>query len=169
MTTPQRNSLLVFAIVAGLLSLPMSWFTTTTLQPSFRRAGVDPPSISQSLVRLPPVTGVSGSVVFFLETPLWFVVAVSITASVMQLMTLSLAFEIPRSIAWITPLVGIIGTILPIFPSDSSGQTSIHLGWLLAIFCACAPLACLVLTRIPSSTAPPPKPRGSDIELPNAL
>lgn len=172
MTTPHKNSLLVFAIVAGLLSLPMIWFTTSMRSFSIH-IGPGQMPMTRPHFDPPVVTGFSGNVDFFLTTPLWFVVAISIAASVMQLMTLSSAFAISKWATWLTPIVGIMGSILPLFRGDSYQRTSIGLGWVLGMFCACTPLACLVLTRTPRSERSlrpiPSRPKSPDFELPNEL
>lgn len=169
MTIPQQNSLLVAAIAAGLLSLPMPWFKTTLLSFSIQIGPGQTPA-QRPHFNPPLVTGLTGNVEFLLTTPLWFVVALSIAACIMQFMVRSSVFEIPRWVIWLTPLLGIGGAILPLWPTRSYERVTPELGWWLGMFCACTPLACLLWTRSAGAVrSVPTNPAAPSIQLPAEL
>ena len=147
MTIPQSNTLLTFAIVAGLLSLPMNWFTFNTLETVASNVEYwqyyNPTLQLHSTVY---VTGLTGKVPHPIEIPAWFIIAIAISASAMQFMAQSTRFAVPKSVAWITTIIGVAWILfLPMRPG--SQHVSISIGFWLAVFCTCGPLACLWFTR----------------------
>lgn len=94
MDTKQQNTLLVGAVLAGLLSLPMTWLTIHNVQPSFGNGlgGL----FSSEFPRMSlDVNGLNGHLTLLIKSPIWFVVAIAIGASVLQLMKHSKAFADP--------------------------------------------------------------------------
>ena len=166
MTAKQKNSLLIAAIVAGVLSLPMAWLTVQGARLSFPSGfgGTFPPGYGSMSFN---VTGFNGNVTFLITAPLWFVVAVSIAANALQLSRNSQSVEIPKLAEWITALVGVIWTTLPILLTLESGHAKPALGWLLGVFCAATPLVCLWLER--STFMPLAPPSGAPhVDLPDS-
>lgn len=167
MTIPQSNTLLTFSIVAGVLSLPMTWFTFKT----FETVGSNVEywqyyNPTLHLYSTVYVTGLTGKVPHPIEIPAWFIIAIGITASVMQFMAQSTRFAVPKSVAWITTIIGVAWILfLPLRPGSQHVSTSI--GYWLAVFCTCGPLACLCFTRPVRPTHPlSPKPATPEIALP---
>jgi len=154
MTIPHANTLLTFSIVAGVLSLPLTWCTFETIKGvelsiQFWQYFSHPLPLHSTVY----VTGLTGKVSHPIEIPAWFIVAIAITASVMQFMAQSSRFAIPNSVAWITTIIGVAWIlILPLRPG--SQHVSISIGYWLAVFCTCGPLACLWFTRPVRPTHP---------------
>lgn len=142
MDTKQQNTLLVGAVLAGLLSLPMTWLTIHNVQPSFGNGlgglfGSEFPRMSLD------VNGLNGHLTLLIKSPIWFVVAIAIGASVLQLMKHSKAFAIPSIVEWIAALVGVIWTAAPVIPMALTGKATLGIGWVLAFASAVIPLVCL--------------------------
>ncbi len=173
MTAKQKKTLLISAIVAGVLSLPMTWFTIQNAQVSFPGGfgGVFPSGFAAMSLN---VTGFTGSVTMLIKAPLWFVIGVAIGANVLQLLRNSPSMEIPKLAEWITAIVGVVWITLPVLLALGSGRVTPALGWLLGTFCAVTPLVCLWLERGPHpltepiSVAPQVEQTGvtADTELP---
>ena len=142
MDTKQKNTLLVGAILAGVLSLPMTWMTIQNAQPSFGN-GLGGLLASQLPSMSIDVTGLNGHITLLIKSPIWFVVAIVIGASALQLMKHSTAFAVPPLGEWISALVGVIWTAVPIIPIALTGKATLGIGWVLAFVSAVIPLVCL--------------------------
>jgi len=175
MDAKQERNALVAAIIAGVLSLPTTWITIHNAQPIFNFGS--PMNGFGGMFHSPfggmnfDLTAFNGSVTFLIKTPLWFVVLVAISASVLQLMRRSNSFAIPPFALWSTALVGVIWTALPIGGIVLSGKASPGVGWLLGLASAVTPLVCLILSKqdfrtssIPHQSETPESP--SVFELP---
>ncbi len=166
MTAKQKNSLIIAAIVAGLLSLPMAWLTVQNARLSIPGGfGGTFPSMLGSMSF--NVTGFNGSVTFLIKAPIWFIVGVAIAANVLQLLRNSPSVEIPKLAEWITAIVGVIWTTIPILLALGSGRVTPALGWLLGVFCAATPLVCLWLER-GAYTPLTPRSGAPHVDLPDS-
>lgn len=146
MNTKQKNTALVAAILAGLLSLPLTWLTIRNAEISFNgpMAGMFNSAMMGMTLS---VTGFSGRVTFLFTTPIWLLVVISIGASVLQLMRHSKAFEIPKVAEWITAVIGVVWMSIPVFLAMTSGKVGIGVGWLLGMACAIVPLYFLIFEQ----------------------
>ena len=164
MTAKQKKTLLISAIVAGVISLPMTWFTIQNAQISFPGGfgGVFPSGFAAMSLN---VTGFTGSVTMVIKAPLWFVIGVAIGANILQLLRNSPSVEIPKLAEWITAIVGVVWITLPVLLALGSGRVTPALGWLLGTFCAVTPLVCLWFER-GQHTLPVSLPVDSQVERP---
>jgi hypothetical protein len=143
MSPKQKNTALVAAIVSGLFSLPLTWMTLRNAQ--MQIGGGIGDLISSTFPGFAfDVTGLNGHVTLLLKTPLWFIVCIAISASVLQLMRPSQTFAIPRLAMWGTAIVGVVWTTVPVTIVLVTGKASVGIGWLLGLFCAFVPLVCLL-------------------------
>jgi hypothetical protein len=142
MTQQQKNTVLAFGIVAGLISLPMTWLTLrgATLEGGF--GGFFSSSFPQVTI---DVTAFNGSVTFFIKTPIWFVVGVAITANVLQLMHDSRKFAIPRPAEWLTAIFAVAWVCVAILTAMFSDKATLGIGALLGLSSAVAPVLCLAI------------------------
>ncbi len=152
MTQPQKNTALAFAIVAALISLPLTWMTiraTPQIQGGLGDLGeLFGAMLGEMTVN---VTGLSGHLTFPFKTPIWLIVAVAIAANVLQLMRNSKVFAIPRFAEWVAALVAIAWIGLAVTLALFSGKATIGVGSLLGLASAVIPILCLA---IPSSKKP---------------
>jgi hypothetical protein len=142
-----KNSLLALAIVAGLLSLPMTWMTIRGAQilggfGEMFNFAFDGMTID--------VTGLNGHLTFLVKTPIWFIILVAIAASVVQLMRGSKTFAIPSAVEWGIACVAVAWVGLALVIALFSGKASLGIGALLGLFAAATPFAMLCL---PSAAA----------------
>ncbi|HIN96036.1 MAG TPA: hypothetical protein EYN03_10370, partial [Planctomycetes bacterium] len=142
MTQPQKNTALVFAIVAGLVSLPMTWMTLQGAEIQGGLGEIFNSALGEiSLV----VTGLNGSITFLFKTPIWFIVVIAIAASVLQLMQDSETFSIPRPAQWATAIVALAWIGLAIVMALFSGKATLGMGALLGLFSGVVPVVCLAI------------------------
>ncbi len=154
MNAKQKNSLLVAAIVSGLLSLPMTWLTIRNAQVSGGFGDLFAPFGGMSI----NVTALSGSITLLVKVPIWFVVCVSIAASAVQLMRGSDAFAIPKFVEWGLAVLGVVWTTIPLLLALGGGNATLAMGWILGLFCAVVPLLCLI---VPTQPGPASRPGAS--------
>ena len=154
MTPKQKKTLLISAILAGVLSIPMTWLSVRQASVSFAGGfgGMMPSGFAAMSMN---VTGINGSVNLLFSAPIWFVVFVAIAANVLQLLRNSNSVEIPKLAEWITAIVAVVWTTLPIILVLGSGRITPALGWLLGMYCAITPLACLCLERAAAAPVSP--------------
>jgi hypothetical protein len=143
MNAKQKNTLLIVAIVSGIISLPLPWM-------SIHNAMFQTPLGGSLTFPLPlltqvDVTGLNGKVTFLITSPIWLVVCIAMAASALQFMRQSRMFEIPNFVVWGAAIFALICTSAPVLAALFSGNASLGIGWLFGLFCAAAPLACLVL------------------------
>jgi hypothetical protein len=150
MNAKQKNSLLAVGLIAGLLSLPTTWLTIHNAQIGGDFGKLFGSTFNGMSV---PVTGLNGKLALLVEAPLWFVVGVAVVAGVLQLMRHSQTFAIPKVAEWATAVVGVVWTSIPIIVVLFSGQVSPGVGWPLGMFCAAAPLVCLIVPTHDSKQA----------------
>ena len=140
MTQQQKKTALAVAIVAGLVSLPMTWLSISGAQ-------FDGSLGEMATAALGDITfnanAFNGRITFLVETPIWFIVAVAIAASVLQLMENSPAFSIPPLAQWLTAIVGVVwiglAVVLPVFAENAT----LGIGALVGLVAAVIPLVCL--------------------------
>lgn len=138
MTEPQKKSALVSAIFAGVLSLGLPWMT---MDSGNQIGGIRIPFAGGTV----DVSAFSGSSTFLVKIPFWFLVFLSIAASVIQLLRNNQSFDFPPFIKWgmaIFPVVWISSTLLLVIFSP---QTTLGIGSILALTSALIPLVCLFL------------------------
>jgi hypothetical protein len=162
MDAKQRNTALVAAIIAGVLSLPMTWMTIHNAQATLNGPFPGGAAIFGSMFgpMTLDVSGLNGSVTLLVKAPLWFVICVAISSSVMQLMANSKAFAIPPIAAWGTAVLGVVWMSVPIALALFTGRITPGIGWLLGLLCAITPLACLMMTQSASQNTIPGNPGG---------
>lgn len=146
MTQPQKNSALVLAMIAGLISLPMTWMTIQQVE---WQGGFGPAFIPPFGGMKFDVTGLNGSVTFLVKTPIWFIVGVAISASLLQLMQESQTFAVPKFAIWMTPLLAVGWVLIVITLALFSGKATLGLGSLLGLFAAVVPAVCAVMQSSP--------------------
>lgn len=151
MTQPQKNTAAVFAIIAGLISLPLTWMTISGAQLNGQLVNGDhgnPVSFPFPISNI-NVTGFNGHITLFFKTPVWLVVSIAIVSNILQLMHNTVQFAVPRFAQWLTALFGVTWICMAILVVLFSNEASLGIGSLLGLFCAAVALICLV---IPTST-----------------
>jgi hypothetical protein len=140
MTQPQKNTALAFAILAGLISLPLTWMTihNAKLESGFG-------DLSAFAGITVEVTGLNYQVTFPLKTPFWCIIGVAIAASLLQLMRNSKMFAIPRFAEWLTAIVAVAWISLIIIVTWFSGEVSLGIGSLFGLASAVIPVVCLAI------------------------
>ena len=151
MTQPQKNTAAVIAIIAGLISLPLTWMTISAPQFNGQLVNGDPgnPISFPFPVDSINVTGLNGHITFLFKAPVWLIVGVAIIANILQLMHNTVQFAVPRFAEWLTALFGVIWISVAICVALFSEKAGLGIGSLLGLFCAGVALFCLV---IPTST-----------------
>tara|TARA_R110002095_G_scaffold95668_2_gene83565 strand:- start:535 stop:993 length:459 start_codon:yes stop_codon:yes gene_type:complete len=143
-TQPLKNTLALFAILAGLISIPLTWMTIQ---------GAPLPSVTGFPVPIAvnqvKVTGINGSVTFLFQTPIWILVGIAIFSNVLQLMQTSRQFAVPPFAEWVTALFGFIWIKLGICVALLSDMITLGIGSLLGLFCAGVAVFCLVVPTLP--------------------
>lgn len=142
MTQPQKNTALALAIVAGLISLPLTWMT---IHGATIEGGLGDMFHSAFGGLSIDVTGLNGHVTLLFKTPIWFIVGVAIAASALQLMHNSRMFAIPRFAEWLTSIVAVAWVALAIMVALLSGKASLGIGSLLGLASAVIPVVCLAV------------------------
>lgn len=158
MTRQQRNTALAAAILAGVLSLPLTWMTIRGAQVQSPLGDMFNSAFGPMTVS---ITGLNGHVTFLAKTPIWLIVGVAIAASVLQLMRHSAAFAIPRAAEWLSAILAVAWVSIVIVLALLSDTASIGVGSLLGLLSAVIPLACLIVptsarTASSESSANPP-------------
>lgn len=141
MTRLPRNFLLMGAIGAGLLSLPMKWMTIQNAQIQGGFGGLFN-SLGGMTVN---VTGLNGSVTVLVETPLWFIVCIAIIANGLQLLDGSKSLVIPRIAQLATALIAFAWIGLALVIGIFSAKATLAIGALLGLASAAIPLVCLFM------------------------
>jgi hypothetical protein len=72
-------------------------------------------------------------------------VGVSVVAGLLQLMHYTQMFAIPKFVEWAAAIVAAVWTSDPMIILLFSGKATPGVGWFLGLFCAAAPLACLIV------------------------
>ncbi len=139
MTIPQKNTALLFAIIVGLISLPLTWLT---IQGAKLEGPLDE-FFNQGMVL--NITGINGYITVLFQTPIWLIVGLAIIASLLQLMSNSRLFAVPPVAKWFTAIAAVMwisfAIILPLF----SDQTTSEIGSLIGFISAVVPLFCLFI------------------------
>lgn len=143
MTQPQKNTALVFGIVAGLASLPVTWMTLHNAQMEGGLGEMFNSAFGGGITL--NVTALNGHVTFLVETPIWLVVGVAITANVLQLMRSSKMFAVSLAFAWLTAIVAVAGIGFIVVSALVSGKATLGVGALLGVVSAMVPLFCLAI------------------------
>jgi hypothetical protein len=143
MNAKQKNTMLIAAIVSGIISLPLPWM-------SIHNAVFQNPFGGSLTLPLPlptqiDLTGINGKVTFLITSPIWLVVCIAMAGSALQFMRQSKMFEIPNFVVWGAAIFALIWSSVPVLVALFSGNASLGIGWLFGLFCAAAPLACLML------------------------
>ncbi|WP_339748157.1 hypothetical protein [uncultured Rubinisphaera sp.] len=148
MTQPQKNTALAAAIVAALLSLPLTWMTiqNAEIQGGFGNMFNYLGGMTIN------VTGLNGNVTFLFKTPIWFIVCIAIGASVLQLMAGSKSFAIPRFAQWATAIIATTWIGLAVIIAISSDKATLGIGALLGLLSAIIPMVCLFMSTSASET-----------------
>ena len=149
MTQPQKNTALVGAIAAAVLSLPLTWMTISGAQ--FEGPFGDLFGQHFGTITL-DATGLNGYVTVGVKAPIWFIMGVAIAASVLQLMSDSKVFAIPKFAEWLAAVVAVAWTGVAIVVALFSGQATLGIGAVLGFLAAATPLACLLAPSAPTQT-----------------
>lgn len=148
MTQPQKNTALATAIVAALLSLPLTWMSIQNVQ---FHGSLD--SLFNSFGGMTiNVTGLDGSVTFLVKAPIWFIVCIAICANVLQLMAGSKSFAIPRFAEWATAIIATTWIGLTVIIAMFSGKATLGIGALLGLLSAVIPVVCLCMATSTDET-----------------
>lgn len=148
MTQPQKNTLRAIAIVAGLLSLPLTWMTLTgaTMRGPFGES-MGAPFGGMTI----NVTGLNGSLTFLVKTPIWFVIGLAIAANALQLMRNTKVFAVPPVAEWVSAVVALVWVSMAILIALGSEKAGLGIGALVGLVCAAIPVVCLVIKSPPES------------------
>jgi len=146
MTQPQKNTLRAIAIVAGLLSLPLTWMTLTgaTMRGPFGNSMGSP--FGGMTIN---VTGLNGSLTFLVKTPIWLVIGMAIAANALQLMRNTKVFAVPPVAEWGTAVVALVWVSMAILIALGSEKAGLGIGALVGLVCAAVPVVCLVIKSPP--------------------
>jgi len=136
MTQQTKNTLLVLAIVAGAVSLPLTWMT-------IRGAQVEGGLGEMFGGMTFHVTGLNGYVTFLIKVPIWAIVGLAALASSLQLMNSSAMFAVPRAAEWFVALLALAWIVIALGVALISGQAALKIGSALGFFCALVPVICL--------------------------
>ncbi len=142
MTQPQKNTALAAAIVAALLSLPLTWMTIQNAQ---IQGGFGNMFNSFGGMTI-NVTALNGHVTLLFKTPIWFIVCIAIVANVLQLMAGSKSFAIPKFAQWATAIIATAWIGLTVILAISSGKATLGIGAMLGLLSAVIPIICLFMT-----------------------
>lgn len=143
-TQQQKNTAALFAILAGLISIPLTWMTISG--PQILTGLGDPFHFPIGQLK---VTGINGTITFLFKSPIWFIVGIAISANVLQLMQNSKQFAIPWFVGWVTAIFGVIWIGIGICVALFSDKATLGIGSLLGFFCAGVALFCVI---VPTST-----------------
>src|SRR5688572_2886937 len=129
MTQPQKNSTLVFGIVAGVLSLPLKWMTIrgAKIQGDFGDLDITFGEMNLG------VTGLNGTVTLLFESPLWFIIGVAIGANALQFVRNSRVFAVPRIAEWAAAIFAILWIGSAVVLAVFSGNATLGIGALLGL------------------------------------
>lgn len=144
MTQQQKNTAALFAVIAGLTSIPLTWMTIY----GGRFIAGQGSQISIPIEKM-YVTGVNGSITVLFQTPIWFIVGIAIAANMLQLIHSYRQFAVPRFAEWLAALFGVVWIGAGISLTLFSDKITLGIGSLLGLFCAGVALLCLV---VPTST-----------------
>lgn len=142
MKQESKNTFLATAVVAGLLSLPMTWMTLHN-QTIFGGL-IDGRGVNFN------ATAFNGHLTFLVKTPLWFVVSVAVAASVLQFMHSSKSFSMPAALQWGIAGIAVFWMGLASWSAIASDQATPGIGLFLGLYCAVIPLAMLCVETEPS-------------------
>lgn len=151
MTQPQKNTALASAIVAGVISLPLTWMT---IRPETMESPLNLNDILNSPFRVMTfnVTGFNGHVTFPFRTPIWFIVGIAIAANVLQLMQNSKMFAISRVAEWLTSIIAVAWVLVVIIVALLSDRASLGIGSVLGLASAVIPIVCLAIPESQTHT-----------------
>lgn len=151
MTQPLKNTAAVFAILAGLISLPLTWMSISGAQLNGQLVNGDlgnPFSFPFPIGNI-NVTGFNGHITVLFKSPIWLIVSIAIASNVLQLMQNTVQFAVPRFAQWLTALFGVLWICMAIGVTLFSDKASLGIGSLLGLFCASVALFCLVAPTSP--------------------
>ncbi len=144
MKQPQKNAAALFAILAGLVSIPLTWMTVYGAQLTGGPGNLKTIPIDKLYV-----TGVNGSITFLFPTPIWIIIGIAIVSNLLQLVHYSRQLVLLRLVEWLTALFGVVWIGLGICVALFSDKTTLGVGSLLGFFCAGVALLCVA---VPTST-----------------
>ena len=137
----KKSVFLIGAVLAALLSLPMTWMTLRGAQLQGGPGMMFNSAFGGLTI---DVTGLNGYVTFLVKTPIWFIVCVSAAASTLQLLRRQKKVDIPAGLEWGTAVLAVIWVGIAVCVALFSGQASLGLGAILGVISAGVPLACLI-------------------------
>lgn len=138
MNDQTRTSLLVVGIIAGALSIPMTWFTIHNAQMNGPFPGMSFPG-GMSF----DVTGLNGSITFLFKIPIWFLSLAAVGANVLQLLRNNAAFPVSKVVDGI--LAGVACVWIAIGVLTSLSGASLGIGAILGLAAAVIPLVTLFI------------------------
>lgn len=144
MTHPQKNTALAVAIIAAILSLPLTWMTIQNAQFQGGFGEILNTAFGGMAIN---VTGFNGHVTLLFKTPIWFIVCVAISASVLQLIDNSKAFAAPKFLQWLTSVLALLWVGFAVLIALFSGEATLGVGALLGLVAAIIPVVCLFMSR----------------------
>lgn len=144
MNQKQKTTLLVAGIVSGLLSLPMTWLTIPNAQLQFN--GGFGEAFNSAFPGIPfNITGLNGNLTLLVNTPLWFVIGITIAANVVQLLQSLGIFSISKIVLRITAILAATWITIPMIIAVTSGKVVPGIGLVLGMLSAAAALICLFI------------------------
>ena len=153
MTTARKNTLLASAIIAGVISLPMTWIHAANVDAELN---TELPSGMAELFGGMlkgmefDVSGTQGTIPILGGLPFWGAVAIAAIASIAQLLNGSSSFDVPSIALWLLAIVGSATISLPIVSGlFGTAEISPRLGWFVALYAGFVPV--LVLALPPSN------------------
>jgi len=137
-----RVTLLVVGIAAGLLSIPMTWFSIQNAQLNLPFPGASLPS-GMSF----DVTGINGSITALIKIPIWMLSLSAVSAGVLQLLRKDETFPVSKILDG--TLAGIACVWIAIGILTSMVKASLGLGAILGLTAAVIPLVCMWVGETP--------------------
>lgn len=155
MTKSAQQGLTVAGILLALVSLPMAWQTIRVEQVNVSVNGlpfgggdaagqaIADSFGSMAVGSVQQVTGLNGFVTLGLKLPYWFLIALVCIAGVLQILSKSSAFQVPRTFLWIialTPLFFIAASdVLPVLIGKGHPET----GGIIALLSSAIMIVCM--------------------------
>ena len=144
MDQKQKNTILLGALIAGILAFFLPWLTVILDRTEVGGLAMLAVMMSGGEATL---TAVNGSSSFLgVNAPIWFVLSLALIANVLPLLNYTRHFSVPRGIEGVLAFVAfawVASMVVLSYLHDSKGMR-IEIGWVLAMVCATGPVYCFL-------------------------
>ena len=147
MDPKQKNTVLLGALIAGVLAFFLPWVTfklDSTEVSGFARVALMFGGGEATL------SAFNGTVHFLgVTAPLWFILSLALVANLLPLLNHTQHFAIPRSLEGILAFLALIwvASVVVLGLLKGSEGVKIELGWVLAMVCASSSVYCFLRAR----------------------